>query len=180
MSKPHARIRAEFKEIARRIIANDRHARKYGLSQNTIGEIERALFSAFKFGIETRDMPTEQADISGDVIDWIKISVRARATLWSMTVRFSSFLSAPDYTPSEIERVGVGNAARWFFVHSGVRGQRSVANGSVAPLIQLGLITPVENESNLFKLTEKGMATCAEYWRRDDARDPTLPIMSTR
>ena len=39
--------RATFKEIAREIIREDRAAKKYGYSQNTIGAIERALKDAF-------------------------------------------------------------------------------------------------------------------------------------
>ena len=51
--KPSPRVRAEFREVARDIIAKDRRARKNGLSQNTIGEIERAMIKAFVIGQET-------------------------------------------------------------------------------------------------------------------------------
>ncbi|MGO1164722.1 hypothetical protein ACTOV4_22930 [Brucella sp. C7-11G] len=50
--KISARLRAEFKEVARQIISVDRMALKHGSSQNTIGAIERAMVDAFQLGQE--------------------------------------------------------------------------------------------------------------------------------
>lgn len=79
--------RAEFKEIARSIIARDRTARKNGWSQNTIGEIERALVTAYISGrSETTMRPAAPAV---DFVNWIEIPPRARDALWFMSVAIS-------------------------------------------------------------------------------------------
>ena len=45
-------MRALFREAARDIVARDREARKGGRTQNTIGEIERAMVKAYVCGQE--------------------------------------------------------------------------------------------------------------------------------
>ena len=44
--RPTSKMRALFREAARDIVARDREARKGGRTQNTIGEIERAMVKA--------------------------------------------------------------------------------------------------------------------------------------
>lgn len=50
--RPTSKMRALFREAAREIVARDREARKGGRTQNTIGEIERAMVKAYVCGQE--------------------------------------------------------------------------------------------------------------------------------
>src|SRR3954451_1170895 len=84
------RLRVLFKEMAWDIIAKDRYARRKGLSQNTIGEIERALVKVYTLArtsqVDSAPLPESR---SKAIVDWISIPPRSRETLVSMTFRFS-------------------------------------------------------------------------------------------
>jgi hypothetical protein len=176
------RIRAQFKETARRIIGDDRAAKRHGSSQNTIGSIERALVDAYVLGRESdaRDEPLIKQEAPG-LIDWIEIPPRSRETLSSMTFRFSSRYGEPDFRPSRFERSFDEGRWRWTIVSGeGLRRERTIADGSVAPLIRSGLLRPSSADPDLFELTDLGVVTCREFWRRSDRDDPTLPRISLR
>ncbi|MDZ4843686.1 MAG: hypothetical protein SH859_16295 [Hyphomicrobium aestuarii] len=64
------RLRAEFREAAREIIRLDRIARKHGTSQNTIGEIERAMVRAFQLGQKFGIAPYVPAHLG---MDWEEV-----------------------------------------------------------------------------------------------------------
>ena len=176
------RIRSYFKETARSIISKDRQARKLGLSQNTIGEISRALAKAYtmgKCGVEFSDIAGTSS--SSDVLDWAMIPPRARDTLISMTFVMSKRFELSVERVDQIERVSDGGRPRWRIARAnGLDPNYTIANGAVSPLIRMGLLEPIDTIEQLFGLTELGLATCKEYWRRSDADDPTLPKMSLR
>lgn len=183
--KPSTRVRAEFREVARDIIARDRRARKNGLSQNTIGEIERAMIKAFVVGQETLISGHEDHRIP-ESLDWLDVPPRARETLAHMTFSFSNRFrtalsdSHEQFAANELEVFEVSGRKRWAFVRQDVRSDRSVADGSVSPLLKLGLIRPLPDNEVRYELTESGVKLCREYWRRSDADDPTLPRQSMR
>jgi hypothetical protein len=183
-SLPTSRTRALFREVARDIIARDRESRRLGLTQNTIGEIERAMAKAYKHGQEALldDRMALHRAPDGPV-DWLDIPPRARETLRSMTLffshRWSNALpgaSAPKVgSPDEIEMFVENGRKRWTVVIGERRSDHSVADGSVAPLIRLGLLAPRPENDARHVLTAAGIAAAKDYWRRSDADDPTLP-----
>lgn len=176
-----SRVRAQFKEIARRIIADDRAAKRNGNSQNTIGSIERALVDAYLLGRESDATNAPCQEQKTESIDWIEIPPRSRDTLSSMTFRFSRRYGEPDFRPSRIERGFDEGRLRWTIISvEGLRRERTIADGSVAPLIRSGLLGPSDADPELFELTDLGVAACREYWRRSDRDDPTLPKISLR
>ena len=65
-------MRSLFREVARGIVARDRYARRHGLSQNTIGEIERALVRVYAQGrtSQTDSAPTGESH-SEAIVDWV-------------------------------------------------------------------------------------------------------------
>lgn len=171
--------RAQFKEIARRIVGADRFARRLGLSQNTIGEIERALIAAFWEGAKEQASPSTKAGPDG--LTWIQIPPRSRETLINMTFQFSSRFGIVTDEVSQIERFEQGGKLRWRTVDlSGRRSEWSVANGSVRPLVELGLLRPSKSEPEVFELSEDAILLCKGYWARSDSNDPTLPKISLR
>ena len=167
----NARLRAEFREAAREIINRDRAARKFGLSQNTIGEIERAMVRAFQLGRElgtAPDAPPRPAHLG---IDWEEVRPRGREVLIDMTHRSDAFEVV---NPIGLRCVDIVGCKRWAQVWAdNKQSDRTVAAGSVNPLIQDGLLEL--RDDTLLVLTAKGRATCEAYWRRRAVEDSTLP-----
>lgn len=81
------RLRAQLKEIARDIISRDRSARKYGTTQNTIGEIERALVRAFRLGQDMGDLPFAPPRPDHLGVGWEEVNPRGREVLRGLSYR---------------------------------------------------------------------------------------------
>ncbi len=168
------RLRAEFREVAREIISRDRAARKYGTSQNTIGEIERAMVRAFQLGqkLGTAPYAPRPAHLG---IDWEEVRPRGRDVLMNMTYRSDAFAIV---NPTGFRCIEIDGRERWAQVWAdGRQSDHTVAASSINPLVQNGLL---ELHSGLLVLTAKGRATCEAYWRRRAVDDPTLPRESLR
>lgn len=171
--RPTSKMRALFREAARDIVARDREARKGGRTQNTIGEIERAMVKAYVCGQEALLNRREGLPPSANaLVDWLEIPPRARETLSFMTICFShrwstvwGEASASTRIPSEIELFIENGRKRWTIVNGETRSERSIADGSVAPLVRLGLLAASSDYADRYVLTASGIA----------AGDPTLP-----
>lgn len=176
------RLKAQFKEIARHIVSTDRSARKYGRSQNTIGDITRAMTQAYIIGQKSQvyvELPDTQQ--SSSALDWTTIPPRSRDTLESMSYVMSAKLGIGEADLWDIERIPSDPRPRWRLVKDGqARGDHTIANGGVAPLIRMKLLEAVSGSETVFRLTELGKATCLDYWRKSDANDRTLPKISLR
>lgn len=171
--------RATYREIARQIIGNERAARKAGCQINTIDAIERALVAAFLEGYAHSDLPKLPPDSAR--LTWIQIPPRSRNTLSSLTFRFSAYSNSACAEPLQIERFFAAEKWRWRVAHAESNGDKdSIADGSVQPLIRLGLIQPTVNNQNIFCLTAAGIEISRDYWKRHDEHDPTLPKISLR
>lgn len=169
--------RASYKEIARNIVGADRTARRNGTSQNTIGTIERALVSAFLDGRKH----AAKLEPENEEVTWMQVPPRSRETLCDMTFRFSARSGNHENRADRIEVFTENGKQRWSIVDAdGKRRERSVADGSVRPLIRLGLIDHMSDNSNLYALTSKGRQLCRDYWERSDRDDPSLPKISLR
>lgn len=177
-TKIDPRLRALFKEVAREIVARDRDARRRGWSQNTIGEIERALVRAFLMGSDldtTALIPERPAHLG---LNWEEVPPRGRETLSHLTFRNKSF---PVANAKGLCRILVEGRERWSQIYADGRvSDHSVSAGAVNPLIRLGLMARSADESEILVLTAKGRATCEAYWRRFDARDASLPRENLR
>ncbi|MCA3438282.1 MAG: hypothetical protein INF48_13300 [Rhodobacter sp.] len=137
--KVHPEQRAIYRETARRIVSADRAARKHGLSQNTIGEIERALVAAWQDGCRQAGM-IEKDELATSPT-WLQVPARSRATLESLTFWFSKRHGATEDRADRIECFAEGGKARWRRIDdNGQRDAHSVADGSVRPLVRLGLL----------------------------------------
>jgi hypothetical protein len=177
-SNPPARVKAEFREMARDIIAKDRMARKLGRSQDTISEIARAIAKGYALG--------QEAMLAGDAkreeaLEWIDVPPRARDVLSAMTFRMSRIYRGPDEPgdpdtgADQIEVFEALKGKRWALVHDNVRSQHSFADSSVSALRRLDLLGPVTGVPGRYELTEAGMRICGDYWVRSDAGDQSLP-----
>lgn len=181
--KTDAGIRAEYRELARRIIANDRKARKNGLSQNTIGEIERALVAAYRRGQSVKN-GTEEAtaqQYEKEFVDWIDVPPRCRETLWLVSIGLFRKSEADAAKEVLLEQVRVSGRLRWRELGSPLSSEtKTFSEGGVAPLVRLGLLSKSSDGEERLVLSPKGIATCKEFWRRWRRSDPTLPIENVR
>ena len=174
------RLRAEFKEWAREIVSRDRAARKRGQSQNTIGAIERALTKAFKMGHARQSGDTNPRPFPSEdgAIEWAQIMPRSRDTLWSLSVGLARWKEGEG--PPLLEHFSDNGRDRWRVAGEPSAAVRCFSKGGVMPLVRLGILEPATPTGDLLRMTKKGVATCKEFWRRWEARDPTLPLMSVR
>lgn len=182
MTRPKVdkRHRAHFKEWARRIIAQDRFARKHGQSQNTIGEIERALCEAFLLGRHPATVGTPDELAETGFVEWIEIPPRARDTLFSVSAGLNYGAKRSSGSASTLELVLIGGRRRWRVVGDDGKDAHTFSDGGVMPLIKLGLLGRLDKPGAPFGLTDLGLATCLEFWRRWNDRDPSLPLMGVR
>jgi hypothetical protein len=175
----HPEQRAVFRETARRIVGADRAARAQGRSQNTIGEIERALVAAYCEG-RRQLMAVKGGAVTGTTI-WLQIPARCRTTLQSLTFWFSKRSGLGREEADRIECFDVAGKPRWRRIgQDGIRDRHSVADGSARPLIGLGLIAACPDAPGIYSLTEAGISFCRDYWARSDVDDPSLPKISLR
>jgi hypothetical protein len=181
--KIDSRLRAQFREQARETIARDRSARKFGHSQNTIGEIERALVKAYLLGYETARRPTAVSAESrdSDIVDWIEIPPRARDALWYLSRCLNCGMEQISDTRIMAKRIMLKGQNRWVSVDDrDKKDPHTFSYGGISPLIKLGLLEMIDGNDALLGITARGLTTCREYWRRWEEQDPTLPLMSIR
>ena len=87
--------RAKFREIARDIIATDRHNRKYGITQDLAGTITRALEKAYRQGHEEALLSGAPggggeigpSSVVPEGVEWIMIPPRPRSAFWTICLR---------------------------------------------------------------------------------------------
>lgn len=178
MPRIHPRLRAHFREEARRIVAQDRLARKNGISQNTIGLIAIAMVKAYRMGAKGLGDPAQQP-LSNKLI-WEDLAPRSRELLDWISHGLSAQFTPGQQDVLDLECDIVGSKPRWFYVYEGKRSSKSWANRSVTPLLKHGLIEAIEGVPGRYRITEAGRELCLEYWRRSDAGDDTLPLLSVR
>ncbi|MER8600505.1 hypothetical protein NKH09_21845 [Mesorhizobium sp. M1339] len=178
--KLNRQLRAHFKEGARRIVARDRAARRYGQSQNTIGEIERALADAFLLGRDAREIGALNKPLTQGLVEWIEIPPRARDTLFSVTGGFCRKHGQQTSSLVALERIFVNRRHRWRVIGDDSVQAKTFSDGGVLPLVKLALLERSAESNTSLRLTELGIATCREFWRRWNDRDPTLPLMGMR
>lgn len=157
---------AEFKEISRNIVWNDREKRKYGYSVDTAGAITRALEKAYQRGRkEERDgEPSYPDQIPGSPIEWKLIPSLPRRAFWSVCL----FILGR----SSDERPSVGGLRlimderkgelRWVVIRNWSEPDKYDFSFSWGPrtiqvLIKLGLVTNIDDRN--LKISELGERT---------------------
>lgn len=176
--KVSAKKRAALREIAREIILRDREARKFGRSQNSIGEIERALVRAYLDGrqhVEPDEWPTT-AD--APFLDWVEIPPRGRAALWTMSVSISGL--GHDSTGFSVELKKRGHPRPRWYREGEVDAAAGFSSGAIMPLLRLGIFEHATDDHSAASMTSLGVSTCLQFWRRWNSGDRTLPVMSMR
>lgn len=181
-------LKANFREDARRIVARDRSARKYGGSHDMVAEITAAMATAYQIGLDHGRNPPDAASAPVDdasAIAWELVPPTSRSVLEYLTFSYST---RPKPSPRIAHELAgyldpETGRHRWRELGQGgadIGREHSFADKGVTPLVRLGLLAPNGDDKEHLILTAKGDATCRLYWTRSDRNDPTLPIMSLR
>lgn len=168
--------KAKFKEIARRIVSDDRSARKHGLAQNTTGAIERALMAAFKEGQTAGpNADADQVRAPHDPVPWEEIPPTSRRVLDDLTFSYSSRHRTPTFEAEELISYQHLGRDRWLPSRSEERVDNLISGKGVNPLVRMGLLEVNPTDPTRLRLSKLGDLTARAYWLRADKDDPTLP-----
>lgn len=157
---------AEFKEIARNVVWNDREKRKYGYSVDTAGAITRALEKAYQRGRkEERDgAPSYPDRTPGSPIEWKLIPSLPRRAFWSVCLFIlgRSEKEKPSQGGLELIRDERDGKLRWVIIRSWSEPNKYDLSFSWGPraiqtLIKLGLLIPTEDRK--LEISELGKRT---------------------
>lgn len=182
------KIKSMFREEARRIVSNDRSARKYGASNNLPGDITSAMVTAYKLGFvhgENSGSPKPDLPFNDASVAWELVPPTSRTILMYLTFTYSNRGAKAIFVPSELRGYSDPETGRrrWAMLDQGDKfkgDERSFATKGIGPLLRMRLIAPKDGDENHLILTPQGDATCRAYWNRSDRDDPTLPIQSMR
>lgn len=171
-----ARLKAAFREQARRIIDSDRQARKAGRSQNTIGEIARALEQAYRAGLEGSSASSAAA---AEEVDWMTLPPRARQALDYLGGSPLAETTQAVLAAITLARLDSGpELGRWQVQFGNHIGSWTLSHGAMAPLIRLGVMGPCLTKAGRLGLTPLGLRIMEDYLRRAREGDPSLPLSS--
>ena len=161
---PDPRRKVRFREIARGIVAKDRHDRKYGYTVDTAGAIAQALERAYREGV--RDGPTisttvhEQPDTTGP-LEWAMIPPRPRDAFWSICLFFLG-READDTRNGHLEpALTERGTPGWTMVVPGRNRDKVIGDRTIGPLIRLGLLAHSSDGPVRLLVTDRGQDT----WR---------------
>lgn len=159
-----ANRKARYREIARKIVKDDRFRRKYGLVVDTGGAIARALERAFKEGYcaakDGKSAHTSVAVSNTGSVEWTLIPPRPRSAFWSICLGLSGWENGGG-RDTHLERCLTERRTDGWRLVPGGSNERAVAQRSVAPLMRLGLL--VENAAGNIVLSDRGRATWREF-----------------
>lgn len=157
---------AEFKELARNIVWNDRGKRKYGYSVDTAGAIACALEKAYQRGRkEERDgEPSYPDQAPNSPIEWKLIPSLPRRAFWSVSLFIlgRSEKEKPSQGGLELIRDARNGKLRWVIIRNWSEPDQCDLSFSWGPraiqtLIKLGLLIPTEDRK--LEISELGKRT---------------------
>ena len=165
---PDPRRKARFREIAREIVAKDRHDRKHGFTVNTAGAIAQALERAYRDGAResaTGPSPVAEQPDTGPV-EWALIPPRPRNAFWSICLftlgRDAGRPRDGHLAPAVTERGTPG----WTLVVPGHSPHEVIGDRTITPLVRLGLLEPAPDLPLRLLLAERGCETWSNFCRQ--------------
>lgn len=157
----------DFREIAREIIADDRKARKYGRSQNTIGRIATALGHAYRLGA-IGDAGTPHG--GGTVLRWQDIPPTGRKVLCLAAI---GLIFGKDTTPPSFIKVVLADGGVRWRTDSNQSFEEMTSRKGLGPLLKLGLLKAESSDEGEIKFTPSGIKilhTAVAQYKAGDTR----------
>ncbi len=165
---------AQFRDIARGIVAKDRNDRRDGFSVDTAGAIARALERAFREGFiaaheadETFASTVPSGSGHNGPIDWLLIPPRPRNAFWTCCL----FILGED---GQVESSGclqpittVRGTPGWRLVVGGSRNlSDEFGDRTIQPLLRLGLLQLLHTSPDLLGISPLGYETWMAFRAR--------------
>jgi hypothetical protein len=182
MTKVPRSLRNDFRETARRIIADDRAARRYGRPQNTVGVITNALEHAYRQGDDHALSPPADRVESAPAIRWEDIPAASRNILFCIAPLLERWSPLAHRGMSLFVKIPSSTSTPRWALRSETAEPRAprYSKKGIGPLLKLNiLVSPDEHQDDL-AITEVGLATLRAFQLRWDQNDPRLPILSLR
>jgi hypothetical protein len=158
--------KARFRELAREIVFKDRQDRRSGYAVDTAGSIARALERAFREGFEGGQTegpaPGTGPHVENQPIEWALIPPRPRDAFWSICLFCIGRKEHPKGEAKLIAALTGRGTPGWLLTTSEDREIRIIGDGSVVPLIRLGLLERADDPSPSLIISDLGKMT----WRR--------------
>lgn len=181
-----ARLLAEFREKARRIVTKDRSLRKLGISVDTAGAIARAMSDAYAIGfahgsVQRADVEPHPAETDVGFVEWMLIPPRPRSAFWTtclFTFGHDALAAAREPPPGGHLKSATTTRMTPGWRVAGMRhtpANHVIADRSVQPLLRLGLVAPLPDTSGDLVVTDLGHATWREFLRRGGRYPDHLP-----
>lgn len=168
---PDPRRKARFREIGRGIVAKDRYNRKYGLAVDTAGAIAQALERAWRDGVggvgadPTNPISAVEQPGTGPM-EWVLIPPRPRTAFWSICL----FTLGRGTEPALGGHLALTMTERgtdgWELVVPGRAIGKVIGDKTIAPLLRLGLLEPMPDDSECLMVSEFGKKTWETFCQR--------------
>ena len=174
---------AEFREIARGIMARDRDAKKGYGNVDTAGAIKRALEKAYQRG-RKEQLEGEPEVVEPNLVDamlWNLIPPRPRNAFWSICLFVlgedeKSVIAKKYVLAKQVNKQKRGYEWQLFFDWGDgpvPHNNSAWGDATIKPLCKRGLLEPLENNEHLLVLTSKGIATWWEGINQSKATGET-------
>lgn len=142
--------KADFREIARRIVVDARDRRKYHINGDTTGTIARALERAYQRGRREEREGVPAVDAPTDHLEWKTIPPKPRSAFWGICLA----ALGEDQTTTRpgtwhlVFEERRQNSGRWVLYHDGCATDRTLSewgDRTIRPLITRGLLAWADN-----------------------------------
>ena len=157
--------KARFRELAREIVAKDRHNRKYGLSVDTAGAITNALERAYREGIHDGELgpaPVVAQPDSGP-IQWELIPPRPRNAFWTICLFTLSRGDRPVLDGRLVPAITERGTSGWMLDLKERFYEQVFANRTIDPLMRLGLIEEASDVPAHRVISKRGEETWSQF-----------------
>lgn len=154
--------RAEFREIARRFVLDEKNRRKLRINSDPTGQIARLLEKSYQRGRREEREGAPEITLPTEYMEWRIIPPKPRQAFWSICL--SILGQDPAITSTEhwnLRFFEIDGKLRWVLMKDGqiddVRVRNEWGERTIRPLVSRGLMTEVKGA--LIELTEFGRAT---------------------
>lgn len=156
-----------FREIARDIVLEDRHKRKFGFKVDTGGTIARALEQAYRRGFKDAQLNEDRnllLQSNGNFVEWLLIPPRPRHAFCSICLGIIGSKDNPEkegcLVPAETPKTTPG----WKLVVSGRDYKRNaISERSIKPLFRLKLLEYTNRSQSCVVISKVGKATWKQF-----------------
>ncbi len=165
MADPALR-KAAFREIARLIVWEDRHKRKYGQKVDMAGNISRALEQAFRTGLQTAQQRQKISETPRQ-LEWLEIPPRPRGALWAICTTLIGRSPREEQQGCLVAAINPRrpHLAVWRLEINGPHQSaidRTYGDATIRPLIRRDLLTPGKADGT-FEISALARTLWAKY-----------------